>query len=107
MAIQSKLFDENSTKYHIYFDQVISYRPNLKMIYEAIKHLDYSHFMNFRDEFMRHYESISGEIKTADAKQKYWERVIKDLEIEFDYKKPQSTTKAAEAMRKLRALRGY
>lgn len=107
MVKQSKLFEDWAYDYKTFFKEEIVYRPDLEKIFSLIRHMNYDEFMEFRVDFMRFYEQITEEFKTAEAKNKFWERVIQEIESKFQFKRPQSMTKAADHMRRLRARRGY
>ena len=107
MNHQNRLFDELNPNFKDYFRQVISYEPELQKIADVVKNLSYNELIEFRSEFIRTYESISIEPKTEEAKAKYWERLINNLEIQFNFKRPQSTSRAAQTKRRYRASKGY
>ena len=107
MIKQSKLFDDVPYDYKTFFREEIVYRPDLDKIFNVIQHMNYDDFIEFRSDFMRFYEQITEEFKTTDAKNKFWERVIQEIELKFNYQRPKSMSKAAENMRRLRARRGF
>lgn len=104
MTNQKKLFEEDrATNYKDYFEPVTIYQPKLKNIFDSIKYLNYQDYLEFKDDFMRAFQVLRRETLSHEAKQKAWERIVLELEQQFGYKKPQSTSSAAERMRKYRA----
>lgn len=95
------LFDNKSTEFDpaSCFQEVVkvTYECNLEALHNQIKDLSYHGLMSFRAAFINHLL----EAKVCDSKtgcEKYWERKIKAVQIQFNYVYP--TSMSDDAVRK-------
>lgn len=107
IGIENESFFFENHDFNSFFKEEIKiiYKPNLEKIYHAIRYMNYREFIEFRHDFINYYEKRSGECKTLAAKGKYWERVVTEIEREFGFDRPQSTSMKAEYMRKKRGIK--
>ena len=80
----------------------ISYEINYSYLYDCLKHLPYSEYLLIRNKVIN-YAVLNDAVKdTKASKEKFWERIIEQLETQFNFVKPQSNSKDAERMRRSR-----
>ena len=78
----------------------ITWEIDYEYLYEFLKNLNYKETMKARDEIFRYAVESNSIVDTTDAKQKYWERLVHHITINFGYQRPVSG--AADAVRKRR-----
>jgi hypothetical protein len=87
------LFTDESNKFEpaACFTKVVrvTYECNLQILYNQIKDLTYHGLMSFRSEFIEHLlESKICETRTGC--EKFWERKMKAVQLEFNFVYPKS-----------------
>lgn len=81
----------------------ISWEMDYEYLYQTLVDLNFNDTKKVKDDVLRLAVESNAVLNTIDAKQKYWDRLVEHLAINFNYQKPISGTDAAERMRKLRA----
>lgn len=80
----------------------ITYEINYAYLYDCLKYLPYSEYLRIRNKVIN-YAVLNDAVKdTKAAKERFWERIVEQLEIQFNFVKPQSNSKDAERMRRNR-----
>ena len=75
------------------------YDINEDALYQSIKDLDYTSFMDFRYEFLQ--EAIKNKVvaDTEFAKRSFWKRLMQNLKNSHNFSRPISTSTAALSKR--------
>lgn len=80
----------------------ISYEINHAYLFDCLKYLPYREYLLIRNKVIS-YAVLNDIVKdTKAAKERFWERIVEQLEIQFNFVRPQSNSKDAERMRRNR-----
>ena len=77
----------------------ISYEIDYEYLYNNLKLVSYDEYCKIRKKVMNAAVKKMSVVDTDVAKQKYWERIILQLESKFNFQKPKSYNRDAERMR--------
>jgi len=87
------------------FKEVVSvtYETDYEYLFKYIKDLPYEEYLIIRQKIIKFAVLNKAVADTEAAKQKYWERMIAQLESQFKFQRPQSNKSDAERMRRIRS----
>ena len=86
------------------FKEVVSvtYKIDYEYLFNYIKHLPYEEYLIIKQKIIDFAVLTNAVADTEAAKQKYWERMISQLESQFNFQKPKSNKRDAERKRRIR-----
>ena len=105
--MKQDLFDEKPIYDHNKFVKEvirITYEKDFQYLYQCARFLTYEEFKDLKNKIIENAVNRNEVINSDAAKQKYWERVIQELEDRFGFKRPLSNT--VDAVRK-RTSKGF
>jgi hypothetical protein len=97
-----KLFDDNNffSTDKIFIEIIkISYDIDYEYLFNSLKLVSYDEYCKIRKKVMSAAVKNMSVVDTEVAKQKYWERIVLQLESKFNFQKPKSYKRDAERMR--------
>jgi hypothetical protein len=86
------------------FTEVVSvtYKIDYEYLFNYIKDLPHGEYLIIRQKIISFAVLTKAVVDTEAAKQKYWERIISQLESQFKFQRPQIYKSDAERMRRIR-----
>lgn len=98
-----QLFDNNNNLFSadkIFIEIIkISYEIDYEYLFNSMKSVSYDEYCTIRKKVISTAVKNMSVSDTEVAKQKYWERIVLQLESKFNFQKPKSYKRDAERMR--------